>query len=65
MTSRELLRRLRQLGAQIVPGRGKGGHVLVLLDGERTIVPTGSGELPPGTLATIRRQLKLSRDKLP
>ena len=65
MTSRELLRRLRQLGAQIVPGRGKGGHVLVLLNGEHTIVPTGSGELPPGTLATIRRQLKLGRDNLP
>jgi predicted RNA binding protein YcfA (HicA-like mRNA interferase family) len=64
MTSRELLRRVRRLGAEIVPGRGKGGHVLVLLDGRRTVVPTGSGELPPGTLAAIRKDLALGRDQL-
>jgi len=64
MTSRECLRRLRRLGAEIVTGRGKGGHVLVLLDGRRTVVPTGSGELPPGTLATIRRQFGLNCDQL-
>jgi predicted RNA binding protein YcfA (HicA-like mRNA interferase family) len=64
MTSRELLRRLRQLGATIIPGRGKGGHVLVLLGNGRSVVPTGSGDLPPGTLATIRKQLGLRRNQL-
>jgi len=64
VTSREVLRRLRRLGGEIVPGRGKGGHVLVLLDGRRTVVPTGSGDLPPGTLAAIRKDLGLRRDQL-
>src|SRR5258708_13058045 len=64
MTSRELLRRLRRLGAGIVPGRGKGGHVLVLLDGRRSVVPTGSGDLPAGTLAAIRKDLGLRRGPL-
>lgn len=64
MTSRELLRRLRRLGAEIIPGRGKGGHVLVLLGGSRSVVPTGSGELPTGTLAAIRKDLGLRRDQL-
>ena len=33
MTSRELLRKLRRLGATIDPARGKGGHVQVELRG--------------------------------
>jgi predicted RNA binding protein YcfA (HicA-like mRNA interferase family) len=64
MTSREVLRRLRRLGAEIVPGRGKGGHVLVLLGDRRSVVPTGSGDLPTGTLAAIRKDLGLRRDQL-
>jgi mRNA interferase HicA len=64
MTSRELLRRLRRRGAEIVTGRGKGGHVMVRLQGRVTYVPTGSGEVPPGTLASILRALGLRRDLL-
>ena len=64
MTGRELLRRLRRLGAEIVTGRGKGGHVIVRLGGRVTFVPTGSGELPTGTLAAILKALALRRDQL-
>ena len=64
MTGRELLRRLRRLGAEIVTGRGKGGHVMVRLQGRVTFVPTSSGELPPGTLASILRALGVRRDQL-
>jgi predicted RNA binding protein YcfA (HicA-like mRNA interferase family) len=64
MTSRELLRKLRRLGATIDPGRGKGGHVRVELAGRKSIVPTGSGEIRRGTLFTILRDLGLSLDDL-
>jgi predicted RNA binding protein YcfA (HicA-like mRNA interferase family) len=55
MTSRELLRKLRRLGARVVTGRGKG---------RKTFVPTGSGELGEGTLRTILRDLGIATDDL-
>jgi mRNA interferase HicA len=64
MTSRELLRRLRRLGAEVVTGRGKGGHVMVRLGGRESYVPTGGGEVKTGTLAAILKQLDLRRDQL-
>jgi len=64
MTSRELLRRLRRLGAEVVTDRGKGGHVMVRLGNRRAIVATGSGEIPPGTFAAILKQLGLRRERL-
>jgi hypothetical protein len=45
MTSRELLRLLRRAGATVVPDRGKGGHIMVVLGGRQSFVPTGSGDL--------------------
>jgi mRNA interferase HicA len=59
VTSSELLRRLHRLGAEIDRGRGKGGHVMARLGGRFAMVPTGSGELPTGTLRAILRQLGL------
>jgi predicted RNA binding protein YcfA (HicA-like mRNA interferase family) len=47
------------MGARVITDRGKGGHVLVLLDGRRAFVPTGSGEVKHGTLMGILRQLGL------
>jgi predicted RNA binding protein YcfA (HicA-like mRNA interferase family) len=64
MTSRELLRRLRHVGAEIVTGRGKGGHVMVRLKEQVTYVPTGTGELPTGTVRSILRALGLRSDQL-
>jgi predicted RNA binding protein YcfA (HicA-like mRNA interferase family) len=64
MTCRELLRRLRRLGAEIVTDRGKGGHVMVRLGARLAPVPTGGGEIPTGTLAAILKQLGLRRDQM-
>jgi predicted RNA binding protein YcfA (HicA-like mRNA interferase family) len=59
MTSSELLRSLRRLGADVIPDRGKGGHVMVVLRGRRAFVPTGSGDIKRGTLLGIIRTLGL------
>ncbi len=48
----------------MIPGRGKGGHVMVMLGDRHSFVPTGSGELKPGTLATILKDLGLRRVQL-
>ncbi|HTT78959.1 MAG TPA: type II toxin-antitoxin system HicA family toxin [Stellaceae bacterium] len=64
MNSRELLRRLRRLGATIDPQRGKGGHVEVRFGERITRVPTGSGDLKAGMLAGILKQLGLRRDQI-
>jgi predicted RNA binding protein YcfA (HicA-like mRNA interferase family) len=64
MTSSELLRRLRRAGAQVVSDRGRGGHVMVMLNGRRAFVPTGSGEIKRGTLLGILKQLGLRLDDL-
>jgi predicted RNA binding protein YcfA (HicA-like mRNA interferase family) len=60
MTSRELLRKLRRLGATVIPARGKGGHVRVELRGHVTHVPTGSGDLKADLVHGILRQLGLT-----
>jgi predicted RNA binding protein YcfA (HicA-like mRNA interferase family) len=64
MTSRELLRKLRRAGVSVDPGRGKGGHVQVMRDGRKSIVPTGSGEVRRGTLMRILRDLELQLEDL-
>jgi predicted RNA binding protein YcfA (HicA-like mRNA interferase family) len=64
MTSSELLRRLRRAGARVVSDRGRGGHVMVMLNGRRAFVPTGSGEIKRGTLLGILKQLGLRLDDL-
>lgn len=64
MTSSELLRRLRRLGARVVPGRGNGGHVMVLLGTRKTFVPTSSGEIKRGKLHVISRDLGITEDDI-
>jgi predicted RNA binding protein YcfA (HicA-like mRNA interferase family) len=64
MTSRELLRRLRQRGAAVIADRGKGGHVLVVLGDRLAFVPTGSGEIKRGTLLGILKALGLRLEDL-
>jgi predicted RNA binding protein YcfA (HicA-like mRNA interferase family) len=43
--------------------RGKGGHVLFEKNGVRTILPTGSGELKPGTMKSILEAIQEARDQ--
>jgi hypothetical protein len=64
MSSRELRRKLRRLGATIEPNRGKGGHVMVRLGGRFAMVPTGSGEIAAGSFRAILRQLGLRPEDL-
>jgi mRNA interferase HicA len=64
MNSRELLRKLRRLGAAVDPNRGKGGHVMVRLGSRFAMVPTGSGEIAVGTLRAILRELGLRPDDI-
>ena len=64
MNSREILRKLRRLGASVDPSRGKGGHVIVRLGGRLAMVPTGSGEIAAGTFRAILRQLGLRTEDL-
>lgn len=64
MTSRELLRKLRRLGATIDSKRGKGGHVMVRFRDRVSVVPTGSGEIRRGTLFKILRDLGLKLEEL-
>jgi hypothetical protein len=61
MTSRELLRKLRRLGATVDPARGKGKSRCA--DASRSY-PTGSGEIRRGTLFAILRDLRLTLDDL-
>jgi predicted RNA binding protein YcfA (HicA-like mRNA interferase family) len=62
VTSNGVLRLLRRTGAVVVADPGKGGQVMVTLAGRRTFVPTGTGELRPGTLHAILRDLAVTLD---
>lgn len=64
MTSRELQRRLRRLGATFDRSRGRGAHVMVELRGKRTVLPTYSGDMPSGTVRAVLRQLGLNERDL-
>lgn len=64
MKSTELLRILARLGAAIDRSHGKGGHVMVKLNGGLAPVPTGSKEIKTGTLHSILKHLKLTPDDL-
>ena len=64
MTAKELLRKLRALGATVNPSRGKGGHVQVVLNGRVTFVPVHAGDIKRGTLHAIGKQLGLTESDL-
>lgn len=63
MTATELVRRLRRLGRKrgvavaVRRRRGKGSHMLLDFGGRWTTIPGHPGDLPPGTLKAICRQL--------
>lgn len=64
MKGRELIRKLKRLGATVDTKRGKGGHVRVELNGNVTVIPTGSKEIPTGTFHAICRQLGVDPSEL-
>jgi len=57
MTGRDVLRRLRELGCEVV--RQKGSHMRIRCGKCHTTVPVHRGvDLPPGTLRAIERDLE-------
>lgn len=57
MNSRQFKKWLADLGATFQPG--KGGHLKVLLNGKRSVLPMNSHELKKGTVEGIKQQLGL------
>jgi mRNA interferase HicA len=55
VTPKQFRKCLTSLGATFAPG--KCGHLKVFLNGRRSVVPMGSGELKKGTLEAILKQL--------
>ena len=60
MKARQFIRRLKKAGAEIVSGRGKGGHVLAKHQGRQATVPIHGGkDLSPAFLKMVCKQLGL------
>jgi len=58
MKTRQFLKLLRAAGAEILKGRGKGGHVLVVFQGKQATVPThGDTDYDPDFFDDICKQL--------
>ena len=57
MKTKQFLKLLKRNGAEIIKGRGKGGHVLVLLNGKQTTVPVHAADYAPEFLDDICKQL--------
>jgi predicted RNA binding protein YcfA (HicA-like mRNA interferase family) len=57
---RELVRKLRRLGVQVEPRRGKGGHIRVRYCGRSSVVPMhGDKDIGPNLVHAICKQLGL------
>jgi mRNA interferase HicA len=60
MKGRQLIRRLKAAGVEIIKSRGKGGHVVVRYHGRQTTVPIhGDRDLGPEFIREICKQLGL------
>ena len=60
MKGRQLLRRLKAAGVEIIVSRGKGGHVVVRHGGRQTTVPIhGSRDIGPDFGRKLCKQLGL------
>jgi mRNA interferase HicA len=60
MKSRQLIRRLRAAGVEIIKSSSKGGHVVARYRGRQTTVPVhGSRDLGPDFIREICRQLDI------
>jgi mRNA interferase HicA len=55
VSPKQLKKRLASLGATFASG--KGGHIKVFLNGRRSVLPMGSGDLKRGTAEAILKQL--------
>lgn len=66
MTTNELLRKLKALGATVTPGHGKGGHVRIDLNGRVSFIGMHGAkkDIGPGLFAKILRDLGLKPSDL-
>jgi mRNA interferase HicA len=55
--TKQFLRLLKKNGAEIIKGRGKGGHLLVKLNGRQATVPIHSSDYDPDFFDDICKQL--------
>lgn len=56
MRSREVVRRIRQLGGETV--RQTGSHLIMRVDDCQAVVPVHGRDISPGTLRAIERSLE-------
>ena len=60
MKGRQLIRRLKTAGVEIIESRGKGGHVIARYRGRQTTVPThGRRDIGPDFIRDLCKQLGL------
>lgn len=62
MKAREFRRFLESKGATLAPG--KGGHLKVYLNGNRSVLPMHSGDLKTGLMRAILKQLGIDPEEL-
>jgi mRNA interferase HicA len=60
LNSKQFKKFLAQKGATFEPG--KGGHLRVALNGRRSVLPMGSGDMKKGTVAAISKQLGIAKE---
>ncbi len=59
MKAQRAEKRLRELGLELLPRRGKGSHRIYRhADGRVVVVSDKAGIIPKGTLGNIRRQIR-------
>jgi len=62
---KQLIRRLRKLGAEVDAKRGKGGHHLVKYQGRRSTVPVhGDRDLSPEFIKLVCKQLGMDPNEI-
>jgi predicted RNA binding protein YcfA (HicA-like mRNA interferase family) len=62
---RELIRKLRQAGVEVIKSRGKGGHVVLRYRGRQTTVPMhGARDIGPDFVRNLCKQLDLDPKRI-
>jgi mRNA interferase HicA len=61
MNSKQFKKWLSERGCTFTPG--KGGHLKVMRNGKRSVLPMHSGELKKGLVEGIRKQLGIEDEK--
>jgi predicted RNA binding protein YcfA (HicA-like mRNA interferase family) len=65
MKARELIRKLKKHGVELIKGRGKGGHQLARFCGKQTTIPVhGDADLGPQFVKILCKQLGINPDDI-